>query len=67
MEVCDSTSLQTDPVRGFPIPVSVLRRQMDVETILYLTSGKGATECLHERSISQGCVVPGALSGWPDP
>ena len=30
MEVCDSTSLQTDPIMGFPSPVSVLRRQMDV-------------------------------------
>ena len=46
VEVCDSTSLQTDPIIGFPIPVSVLGRQVDVETILYLTSGKGVTECL---------------------
>ena len=37
VEVCDSTLLQTDPIMGFPIPVSVLGRQMDVETILYLT------------------------------
>ena len=64
VDVCDSTSLQTDPIMGFPIPV--LRRQMDVETILYLTSGKGVTECLQGRSISRGCVVPGVLFGWPD-
>ena len=63
---CDSTSLQADPIMGFPIPVSVLRRQMDVETIPYLTSGKGVTECLQGRSISLGCVVPEALFGWPD-
>ena len=66
VEVCDSTSLQIDPIVGFPIPMSVLGRQMDVETILYLTSGKGVTECLQGRSISQGCVVPGVLLGWPD-
>ena len=66
VEVCDSTSLQTDPIIGFPIPVSVLGKQIDVETILYLTSGKGVTECLQGRSISRGCVVPKALFGWPD-
>ena len=66
VEVCDSTSLQTDPIMGFPIPKSMLGRQMDAETILYLTSGKGATVCLQGRSISQGCVVPEALLGWPD-
>ena len=66
VEVCDSTLLQTDPIMGFPIPESVLGRQMDVETILYLTSGKGVTECPQGRSISRGCVVPGALLGWPD-
>ena len=65
-ESCDSTSLQTDPVMGFLIPVSVLGRQMDVETILYLTSGQGVTECLQGRLISQGCVMPGVLSGCPD-
>ena len=66
VEVCDSTLLQTDPIMGFHIPVSVLGRQIDVETILYMTSGKGVTECLQGRSISQGCVVPGVLFGWPD-
>ena len=66
VEVCDSTLLQTDPIMGFPIPMSVLRRQMDVESILYLTSGKGVTECLQGRSISRGCVMPGVLLGWPD-
>ena len=66
MEVCDSTSLQTDPIMGFPIPESVLGRQMGVETILYLTSGKGVTGCLQGRSISPGCVMPEALFGWPD-
>ena len=66
LEVCDSTLLQTDPIMGFPIPVSVLGRQMDVETILYLESGKGVTECLQGRSISRGCVVTGVLFGWPD-
>ena len=66
VEVYDSTSLQTDPILGFPIPVSVLGRQMDVETILCLTYGKGVTECLQGRSISRGCVVPGILFGWPD-
>ena len=60
VEVCDSTLLQTDPIMGFPIP------QMDVETILYLTSGKGVTECLQGRSISRGCVVPGVLIVWSD-
>ena len=55
VEVCDSTSLQTYRIMGFPIPVSVLGRQMDAETILYLTSGKGITECLQGHSISQGC------------
>ena len=49
VEVCDSTSLQTDPIMGFPIPVSVLGRPMYVETILYLTSGKGVTEYLQGR------------------
>ena len=43
VEVCDSISLQTDPVRGFPIPMSVLGRQIGVETIPYVTSGQGAT------------------------
>ena len=66
VEVCDSTLLQTDPIIGFPIPVSVLGRQMGAETILYLTSGKGATVCLQGCSISQGCVVPEALFGWLD-
>ena len=66
VEVCDSTLLQTDPIMGFPIPMSVLGRQMDVETILYLTSGKGVTECLQGRSISRGCVMPRVLLGWPD-
>ena len=66
VEICDSTLLQTDPIMGFSIPVSVLVRQMDVETILYLTSGKGVTECLQGRSISRGCIVPGVLLGWPD-
>ena len=66
VEVCDSTSLQTDPIMGFPIPVSVLGRQMDVETILYLTSGKGVIGCLQGCSISRGCVVPGVLLSWPD-
>ena len=28
VEVCDSTSLQTDPVKEFPIPESVLGRQI---------------------------------------
>ena len=66
VEVCHSTLLQTDPKMGFAFPVSVLGRQMDVETILYLTSGKGVTECLQGRSISRGCVVLGVLLGWPD-
>ena len=57
VEVCDSTSFQTDPIMGFPIPESVLARQMDAETILYLTS---------VRLISQGRVVPEALFGWLD-
>ena len=65
VEVCDSTLLQTYPIMGFPIPVSMLGRHMDVETILYLTSRKGVTECLQGRSISMGCVVPGVLLGWP--
>ena len=64
VEVCDSTSLQTDPIMGFPIPV--LGRHVEVETILYLTSGKGMTECLQGRSISRGCVMPRVLFGWPD-
>ena len=64
VEVCDSTWLQTDPIMGFPIPVSVLGRQKDVETILYLTSGKGVTECLQGHSIPGD--VPGVLFGWPD-
>ena len=59
---CDSNLLQTDPIMGFPIPVSVLLRQMHVDTILYLTSGKGVTECLQGRSISRGCVMPGVLT-----
>ena len=66
VEVCDSTSLQTDPIMGFPIHVSVLGRQIDVETILYLTSGKGVTECLQGLSISRVYVMPGVLFGWPD-
>ena len=61
VEVCDSTSLQTDPIMGFPIPESVLGRQMGVETILYLTSDKDVTVCLQGCSISPGCVVPEAL------
>ena len=51
---------------GFPSPVLVLGRQMDVETILYLTSGKGVTGYLQGLSISRGCVVHEALFGWPD-
>ena len=66
VEVCDSTSLQIVPIMGFPIPVSVRGRQMDVETILNLTSGKGVTECLQGCSISRLCVMPGVLFGWPD-
>ena len=34
VELCDSTLLQTYPVKGFPIPMSVLERQMGVETIV---------------------------------
>ena len=30
VEVCDSTSLQTEPIMGFPIPESVLGKQMGV-------------------------------------
>ena len=66
VEVCDSTSLQTDPIVGFAIPMSVLERQIHLETILYLTSGKSVTECLQGRSISRGCVMPRVLFGWPD-
>ena len=66
VEVYDSTSLQTDPMMRFPIPVTVLGRQMDVETILYLTFGKAVTECLQGRSTSRGCVMPGVLFDWPD-
>ena len=66
VEVCDSTLLQTDPIMGFHIPVSVLGRQMDVETILCLTSGMGITECLQGRSISRGWVMHRVLLGWPD-
>ena len=66
VEVYDSTLLQTDPIMGFPIPKSMLRRQMDAETILYLTSGKGMTECLQGRSISPRCVVLVVLFSWPD-
>ena len=56
VEVCDFTSLQTDPIMGFPI--LILGRQVDVETILYLTSGKGVTECLQGLSTSWECVGP---------
>ena len=66
VEVYDSTSLQTDPIMGFPIPESMLGRQMRVETIMHLTSGKGVTGCLQGCSISPGCVVPETLSGCPD-
>ena len=63
MEVCDSTSLQTDPIMGFPIPESVLGK---TDGCIDHSLPEGRDRMSASTSNIPGMCRAEAVLGWPD-